>query len=240
MDGGAVMRQDLILRTIDKFASTLAHVEELKKDGQWDELIKYLGKKLDQLLRIGPDEFRKLTETGLVAQLIKNEPTTTWVPYKKIYLIALLKELGDYATFRDPPRGGRGWYFKALHLLLDAFPRDEMQNECLKLAPRVEVLLNALEVSTLPSRTRMLLIRHYEQTGELMRAKQECVLVLEKVHNNLKLINFCIAFTERISHENDQTLAASGVTRFELNALLADLKAKKDELARKGGTSGGE
>jgi hypothetical protein len=73
----------------------------------------------------------------------------------------------------------------------------------------------------------MLLIRHYEQTGEFLRAKRECLLVLEKVHNNIKLINFCIAFTERISHENDQTLEASGVTRIELDALLADLRAKK-------------
>jgi hypothetical protein len=232
------MRQDLILRTIDKFASTLAHVEELKKDAQWDELIKYIGININHLLRISPDEFRKLTETGLVAQLIKNESTTTWVPYKKIFLIALLKELGDYATFRDPPRGGRGWYLKALHLLLDAYPRDEMQNECLKLAPKVEVLLSALEGSALPSRTRMLLIRHYEQKGEFMRAKQECLLVLEKVHNNLKLINFCIAFTERISHENDLTLAASGVKRVELDALMADLKATKDALTGEDGTSG--
>lgn len=229
------MRQDLILRTIDKFASTLAHVEELKAEGKWDELIKYVGININHLLRISPDEFRKLTETGLVAQLIKNEPTTTWVPYKKILLIALLKETGDYATFRNPPRGGRSWYLKALHLLLDAYPRDEMQNECFKLAPKVEVLLSASEHSTLPSRTRMLLIRHYEQTGELMRAKQECLLVLEKVHNNIKLINFCIAFTERINHQNDLTLAASGVTHAELDALLADLKAKKDALTGEDG-----
>ncbi|HWY29757.1 MAG TPA: hypothetical protein VNX46_03320, partial [Candidatus Acidoferrum sp.] len=92
---------------MDEFARTMANITELKKEGKWDQAINIIGENLYRLLGMSsrdPREISKLTETGLLAQLIKNAPASTvWVPYNKIMLIALLKEAGDYTTNKFPP-----------------------------------------------------------------------------------------------------------------------------------------
>lgn len=221
------MRRDYISVKMDEFALTLAEIAALKQEGKWDQTINVIGENLHRLLGIGPKEFRKLTETGLLAQLIKNgSAPTVWVPYKKIILIALLKETGDYATMKAPPRGGRGWYLKALHLLLDALAHDELRGQS-ELVPQVEVLLTALSDSPLPVRTRLLLMREYERRGQFAQAREELKAALEKAPKSSTLLNLGIAFFERLNGENDATLVGGGLPRSELQAIMSELLTRK-------------
>src|SRR6266568_291421 len=158
------MLHDYIERKMDDFAGTLAQVAELKNQARWLESAEIVGKSLRRLLGTNYGEFVKLTEIGILAGLVKNGPTV-WVPYKMIMVIALLKEAGDIATVQYPPQGGHGWYLKALHLLLDALAYDELRQYS-ELVPNVEVLLSALADSSLPVRTRLLLMREYERRGD--------------------------------------------------------------------------
>ncbi len=224
------MRQDYILIKMGEFAKTLASIADLKQEGKWDQAINIIGENLYQLLGTGardPREFSKLTEVGLLAQLIKNESASTvWVPYKKIMLIALLKEAGDYATIKFPPRGGRGWYLKSLHLLLDALAHDELRGQS-KLVPQVEVLLTALSGSLLPIRTRLLLMREYERLGQFAKARKQLMAALERAPKSSTLLNFGIAFIERLHGENDATLVGGGLTRSELQSIMSELLTRK-------------
>jgi hypothetical protein len=186
---------------MNEFARTLAEIADLKKEEKWEEVIKIVGVNLNRLVRTSPQEFRRLTETGLLARLVSDGPTI-WVPYKLMMLIALLKETGDYATIRKPPRGGLGWYLKALHLLLDALARGEIRQE-IEFVPKIDVLLSAMAGSSLPVGTRLLLMREYERLGHFERVKDEFVAALEKAPKNPDLLNYGIAFFERLSCESD-------------------------------------
>ena len=159
----------------------LASIVELKKAEQWDEAIKIVGKNVGLLLDVGsPEEFRKLSVTGLYAQLVKtSQMATVWVPYKQIILIALLRDAGDYTSAKFPPLGGKHWYIKSLHLLLDAATHDELR-EYAHLAPTVEVLLTVLGDSPLPEKTRLLLTREYERKGVSVPVKAAIKAALEK------------------------------------------------------------
>ena len=221
------MRQDAITIRMDEFAKTIADIKELKKEAKWDQIIKLIAEDVHRLLGISPKELRQLTETGIMAKLIRNgSVATTWIPYKKIMVIALLKEIGDYAAVKSPPRGGRGWYLKALHLLLDSSAQDELC-DCSNLVPNVEMLLTALSDSALPVRTRLNLMREYERRWQFDRVRDEFLAALETAPKSLVLINFGIAFFERLNAASDATLAACNLPRLECAAVFTDLVAKK-------------
>jgi hypothetical protein len=206
---------------MEDFTRRLAAIAELKKAGKWEELLKIIAVGLNRVLRTSPQEFRRLTETGLLAQLIKGTPTV-WVPYKKIMLIALLKETGDYAAMKDPPGGGYVWYLKALHLLLDALAHDELHGYQ-QLVPTVDSLLAALGDRRVPVRTRLLLAREFESRGQFGRVRDEFLAALRSSPDNSRLVGFGMAILERIGRENDATLAAGGLLRREIEATMADL-----------------
>src|SRR6266536_2648463 len=219
------MRRDLISLTLGEYRRTLTEIAELKKQVEWAGIINIVGVSLRCLLRTTPQELSKLTETGLLAQLVK-QGSTFWVPYKKMMLVALLKETGDYAMKKDRPRAACGWYLKALHFLLDSLAHDEIHEEFSDVVPSVEVLLSALGEFPLPVRTRLLLMREYERRGCFGRVRDEFNAALEKSPNNSKLLEFGIAFFERLSHESDATLASCGVPRAEIDAILRVASAK--------------
>ena len=112
------MRQDFVSLKLDELSLMLANIAELKQQDRWDEIIKILGANLKKILKTNLKEVRNLTETGMFAQLVKDEPTC-FVPYKKMMLIALLKETGNFAMHKGHPNSARAWYLKGLHFLLD-------------------------------------------------------------------------------------------------------------------------
>ena len=212
------MKQDYVSRAMDGFVQALSTIGELKKEGRWDEVIKLIGVSLNRLLSVPPQEFRELTEAGMFARLVRSGPAFL-VPYKTIVLIALLKETGDYAALRAPPRGGRGWYLRALHLLLDFVAHNE-RGDYSELLPDVEFLLTVLGDSPLPIRTRLLLMCHFEREGLFGRVKNEFEAALQKEPHNVRLLNFGIATFERLSACDEVTLAAAGLPRAEALATL--------------------
>jgi hypothetical protein len=219
------MSQDVISQAMENFAGTLTYIAQLKESGRSDDVPKIIGVNLNRLLRVSPKEFCKLTETGLLAQLLRNG-SATWVPYKIIMLIRLLKELGDYATMEDPLRGGYGWYLKSLHLLLDALYHDEVCGFS-RFLPEVEDLLLALGDVPLPVRTRLLLIREYERRGSFGRVWYQFQAALGKAPDNPRLIKFGIALLERLSRHSDAALAEAGFTRAQISVALAQLATAK-------------
>lgn len=224
------MKQDSISLRMDRFVQTLAKIAELKKQEQWDQVIQVISIQIGRLVKTTPEEFPKLTEIGLLAQLIKGAHTF-WVPYKKMMLITLLKETGDFATMKNPPRGGYGWYLRALHLLLDVLAHGEIQQQYAEIVPTVESLLSAMPGFSLPVRTRLLLMHEHERRGQFGRLKDEFLAALEKSTNKSKLLDFGLSFFNRLSGESDGTLAAAGLPRYEIEGILSKLVTEKKLLS---------
>jgi hypothetical protein len=221
------MRNTHIPAAMEEFRKTLSRIKKLKEEGDWDEAIKIVGSCLNALLRIEPEKFRQLTETELLARLIRTG-STAWVPCKKVMLISLLKETGDYAAVKDPPGGGYRWYIKALHLLLDCLAHEEL-NQYSSLVPQVEVLLSALGSAPLPVRTRLLLMREYERKGLYREAVEQFAEARLDAPSNVRLIRLGIAFFERLQSQGNATLSGGGVLRRDVDAMRAKLQAADRE-----------
>jgi hypothetical protein len=223
------MAKDYISEEMQVFTRTLEGIATLKQNGQWDEVIKVVGANLYRLLRISPTEFRRLTQTGLLACLIRGGPGA-WVPLKKAKLIALLKETGDIASAKAPPRGGYRWYLRALHVLLDGLAHRELVLYS-RFLPTIEDLLRALGDSSLPVTTRLLLIQEYERRGQYGLIIDQFRAALERSPANPKLLDLGIALFQRLGSQNDATLAGGGATRAAVDEALVDLSVRKAAIA---------
>jgi hypothetical protein len=216
---------DYISLKIEQLGNLLNQVAQLKKEAQWLAAAEAVGTALKNLLGADYRELMQLSETGFLAKLVRYGPTV-WVPYNIAILIALLKEAGDVATARYPPRGGYGWYLKALHLLLDESGRGQLA-ERFEFMPDAEALLKALKGSPLPVRTRLLLMRDFERRGLYGRAADEFQAAIKTTPHNQRLLNIGIAFFERLAYKRDTDLEGMGLPRRRILSTLEELSTKK-------------
>ena len=120
-----MIRRDYILRMIEEFVQALARINELKQDRRWQEAAGVVDEEFQRLIGTGADAVARLTETELLASLIRGEPTQA-VRDKTLMLTALLKEAGDVAATQEHAKESRSCYLKGLHLLLETLAREEI------------------------------------------------------------------------------------------------------------------
>src|ERR1051326_4306498 len=155
------MQRDPFSRMIEGFERTLARISDLKTEEKWTEVEAAIGQSLRRFIQTPLREISSLTQAGMLAQLIRNG-LTFWVPYQKMMVSRLLKEAGDCARRKAPPRGGDGWYLKALMMVLDVAHVDEIGG-CYALLPNLDELLENFEGAGLPPAARLALAREYER-----------------------------------------------------------------------------
>ena len=90
--------------------------------------------------------------------------------------------------------------------------------------PRVEAILASLSESPLPPRTHALLMRHYEQTGQFAKAEDALFSILEAAPGDAAVIDFGLAFYDRILRQSDAMLTAGNLPRAEAEQGLRELK----------------
>lgn len=219
-----MIRRDYILRMIEEFIQALSRIRTLKGEQRWQESAALLDEQFNRLVGCGPDAVSQLSETELLAQLIRGEPTQV-VHTKTLLLTTLLKEAGDIAAAQHRTETSRDCYLKGLHLLLDALARGE-PSEGAEFVPKVEALATALREFPLTVRTRARLMEHYERTGQYARAEDELFAMLEAEPDNADLAKFGSAFYERLKAQSDAALIDGNLPRPELEAGLAELRVR--------------
>ncbi len=221
-----MIRRDYILRMIEEFFQALARINALKRGQLWQEAAERVDEEFNRLIRTRAPEVAQLSETQLLARLTDSESTQA-VRHKTLMLTALLKEAGDVAAAQNLTEESRACYLKGLHLLLETLARGEVA-ELPEFVPTIEVFVAALRDSGLPARTQVLLMRHYEQTGEFAKAEDALFSMLEGEPQNTAIVDFGIAFYERLQGHSDAALTAGNLPRTELVAGLAELRRRKD------------
>jgi hypothetical protein len=205
-----------------EFAQTVADLRGLKETGEWDKVAIVIDRYIRYLVDVTPEEVCSLTEIDVLARLMRSGLRTTyWIPYKKMMLVAIFKEAGDYAKFKFPPDGGFGWYLKGLHFLLSLLANDEMQSSLP--IPSLDEFLAEIKPSPLPLFTRFLLMSEFERRGQFGNATDQLDLALNQSRGSLKCCNFGIACLERIGRENNATIQGGGLTRDEIEKRLLKL-----------------
>ena len=223
-----MIRRDYILRMIEEFIQALARVNALKQDQRWQEAAGAVDEEFQRLIGMGAQAVTRLTETELLARLIRGEPTQA-VRERTLILTALLKEAGDLATTQEHTEESRSCYLKGLHLLLETLAREGV-SAFPDFVPRVEVFVAALHGSPLPLETQTLLMRHYERSGEFAKAEDALFAALEAEPEKAGLVDFGVSFYERLRGQSDASLAAGNLPRPELEGGLAELLGQKNKL----------
>jgi len=219
-----MIRRDYILRMIEEFFQVLARIDALKKGQQWEKASGELDEGFRRLIGSGAESVARLTETELLALVIRGEPTLA-VREKTLMLTALLKEAGDIAAEQGQAEAGRSCYLKGLHLLLESLAGGEA-SDWPEFVPKIESFIAALSDSPLPLASQAMLMHHYERTAQFARAEDTLFAMLELEPANRGLQEFGLAFYDRLRHQTDASLVAGGLPRAELEAGLADWRSR--------------
>jgi hypothetical protein len=92
--------------------------------------------------------------------------------------------------------------------------------------PKVENLRAGLEGAVLPTRTQAMLMHHYERTGQFAKAEDALFSILDGEPAHEQLLQFGLAFYERLQGQSDAALLAGNLPRPEVEAGLAEIKTK--------------
>ena len=216
-----MIRRDYILRMIEEFAQALARIRSLKRTKRWGEASAEVDAEFKKLIGDGAQAVARLSETELLARLMKDGPTHL-VRDKTFLLTTLLAEAGDFAAAEDRVDESRECYLKALHLLLDVLARGEVF-ECPEFVPKVEMLKAALQGTPLPPRTHAMLMQHHERAGEFAKAENELFAMLDDEPENGTIVEFGVAFYKRMLAQSDAALTEGTLPRAEVEEGLKEL-----------------
>jgi hypothetical protein len=130
-----MIRRDYILRMIEECIRALAGIASFKQEQRWDKASEVLNGELQRLIGSDAQAVARLSETDLLARLMRDGPTQA-LRERTLILTTLLKEAGDVAAGENRVQESRDCYLKALHLLLEVLARGEIF-ECPEFVPKV-------------------------------------------------------------------------------------------------------
>jgi hypothetical protein len=222
-----MVRRDYILEMIEECIKALTQIRALRKGQHWEEARQAVDAQCEKLAAAGAQKLAQLSETELLARVAQDQPTQA-VRTRLFLVISLLQEAGDIATAEGRIADAREIFLKALHLLLDVSARDDPSGHP-AFVPRAEALVQCLAGASLPVRTLVLLMQHYESTGQLAKAEDSLFSVLDATTDDPASIEFGAAFYQRILRQNDAMLMAGNLPRVEAEEGLRDLNRRKTE-----------
>lgn len=219
-----MIRRDYIVRMIEEFARALRRIQGLKRGEQWRQAGAALDDEFQKLTGTGAQAVARMSETELFAAIVRGEATSA-VRDKALLLTALLHEAAEVAIAESRFEEGREYYLKALHLQLDVLAREEVF-EWPEFVPGIETLVLALRDAPLPERTNARLMQHYERARDYAKAEDALHALLDAAPENQAVVEFGLAFYQRLAAQSDETLAAANLPRAEVEEGLEALRAR--------------
>jgi hypothetical protein len=219
-----MIRRDYILRMIEECMQALTQIRALREDRRWGEARQAVDAQCEKLAAGNARNLAQLSETELLARLAQDQPTQT-VCARLFLMISLLQEAGEIASAEGRIADAREIFLKALHLLLEVSSQNDA-GEHPAFVPRVEVLVHSLASAPLPVRTQVLLMQHYESTGQLAKAEDTLYSILDATADNPASLEFGAAFYQRVLRQNDAMLVAGNLPRIEAEEGLRELKSR--------------
>jgi len=219
-----MIRRDYLLRMIEEFIQAMARIHSFKQAQLWNETSEAIAAEVKRLLGDDLHRVAQLSETELLTRLMQDGPTQV-VRDKTLMLTTLLREAGDVAVAENPEAESCACYLKALHLLLNILAR-EGASDCPEFVPKVGMLRAALQGTPLPFGTQMMLMQHYERTGEFARAEDALFALIEAEPGNDRLLEFGMAFYQRLLQQSDDALSLGELPRAEVEQAVKELQAR--------------
>lgn len=220
-----MIRRDYILRMLQEFLELLSRLRSLKREQRWGEASGLVEEEVRRLLGTDARSVLALSETELLARLIKAEPPQA-VREKMWLITTLLKEAGDAAAGGGLCEESRAFFLKGLHALLETLTEHD-EADFPDFVPRVELFVSALQGTPLPLETHARLMQHYERSGQYAKAEDQLFAMLETAPAHPGLKELGIGFYNRLQGKSDRELSDGGLPREEVDAGLAELSHSK-------------
>jgi hypothetical protein len=218
-----MIRRDYIIAAIEEFVAMLAKLAGLVKDAQWQAARQATEQQFQRLAGVDAVGLDQMSEMELLAAVMEHEPMLS-VENKLFMVAALLKSSGDVAAGEGRSEEAQRRYLKGLHLLLGLFGRNASIQRP-DFAPAIESFLAALGDELLPLETRVLLMRHYEQSGQFAKAEDALLAMFDLQPASADLLEFATSFYQRLLARGDTALEAGDLPRSEVEAGLEQVRS---------------
>nr|BBH95635.1 hypothetical protein KTA_38340 [Thermogemmatispora argillosa] len=215
-----MINRDYILRLIELFSRSLAHVLFLRQQNQHEEVLILTDELLRQSLGLSSDFLVAIPEEMLLA-LVKR---IDLLDVEKCLWIALLLKLeGD--TYQDLQRYEDSFprYQRSLRLFLEAILL-EKEPRLSDFFVEIEELLVLLSRYELPAALQTRIMLYYEKTGRYAQAEDALFAALEAPDASPEIFEEGQAFYARLRTKSKAELEAGNFSPEEVEEGLVDLQ----------------
>src|SRR6266404_3686941 len=216
-----MIKDDYILREIERLVQALAKIFKLHKQGENDEALAAIDDAFLDL--VGLD--RELVEMISLKDLLALMKLGIDLDITRCLVIAdLLKARGDVRTRMGAGQESAATYARSLTLFLNIFT-SPVSIDLPEYRARAEELIGKLKGCDLLPETKVPLFRYFEKTGRYARAED---VLFEMVEGDADetTYNEGFGFYERLLRRSDEELAAGDLPREEVQNGLASLRKR--------------
>ena len=213
------------MRQIQQFFRALAKILSRQGDTQQEAALALIDHALKGSFGLTAEQAGRLSTSQLLNMLELQGGEEADLRMKCAFFAAVLKEQARVCAASDSEEQAFDFLVKALELRLRAGPEEEDQ-EWLEFAPSVEELVEATSDYELPAETKAALLQYYEEAGAFASAEDVLLDWVDDGSEDRALLEFALAFYERLSALSDEQLCAGGLPRDEVEAGEAALRER--------------
>jgi hypothetical protein len=214
-----MLTDDYLIRQINLAIAALASIIGLKTAGQYQQAQVEIEQLLEQLTGLRAYMLKNLTDEGLLA-VVSN---ANGLDADRLLIIAdLINEEGDIYASQGYAADSTADYLRALKFYLEVALTGDLQYS----SPpdeKIEVLMDKLAGTELPSETAFNLFTYYEQNRKFAKAERQLIKLQEATGHDPSLLEEHKAFYERLLEKSDQELETGGLPRPLIETNLANL-----------------
>lgn len=215
-----MVRQDYIIRMIEKFAQLLAQIVGRNEAGEHDEAHRLIAASTDELVGLSLEEALASGDATLISRLISGKSPME-ARERCFMLVTLMAQAGETFGRQGDLEKRRACLLKALNLQLAiaSFADEDVVPDYV---PRVDALLLELRDEPLPPALLAALMRFHESQGQFAKAEDRLFELLERVERRGPVLELGNAFFHRLLARDDESLERGGLPRGEVEAGLAE------------------
>lgn len=217
-------RDDFILRLIAQLIHSLHIALGLARSGEHEAALETLDRAVRQLTGLDIAALTQLSP-GEVVLRVSFAETDEYATQKCLVLAALLNQAGEiYSADLQIERADACW-LHALRLVLYAERQPQVGDWPVE-TPHVERLVARLGEAILPLDANIELLGHYERVGAYAKAEDTLFRLIDAADQPEPFIAQGIALYQRLQQLSDDALLAGDLSRAEVDAALAELRAR--------------
>lgn len=209
-----MLTEDYLIKMINLALAALLRILGLKESGSYQEALILIDLTFEQLLGLRASMVKSLDDDRLYYLLTRNDA----LDIRRLAIIAnLFMEEGDIFAAQGRQQESQDDYTRAMRYFLEvSFSQDE--SEAGEAQPRIEYLLEKLDIRSLGSDTLWPLASYYEENGAYAQAEKILLVMAEKDAIRAQIAPEIAAFYQRLLGKSPEVLAQGGISLAQAKA----------------------